>query len=108
MIIIKIEAFQLRIPLQPGNRSAASTWGPEGLHAVDSLPVNVTTDQGLEGWSESFGFTGVPVTQRTVDAVIAPLCIGQDSTRIDPLMGAVQDKLAVFGRGGRSRTPCPR
>jgi L-alanine-DL-glutamate epimerase-like enolase superfamily enzyme len=67
---------------------------------VDSLLVKVTTDQGLAGWGESFGFTAVPVTQRAIDAVIAPLCTGQDATRIGPLMGEVQQKLAVFGRGG--------
>jgi L-alanine-DL-glutamate epimerase-like enolase superfamily enzyme len=32
--------------------------------------------------------------------VIAPLCVGRDATRIGPLMGDVQAKLAVFGRGG--------
>lgn len=100
MIITRIETFPLRIPFKPGNRSAASAWGPKGLHAVDSLLVRVATDQGLEGWGEAFGFTGAPVTQRAVDAVIAPLCVGRDATRIGPLMGEVQDKLAVFGRGG--------
>jgi L-alanine-DL-glutamate epimerase-like enolase superfamily enzyme len=100
MIITRVEAFPLRIPFKPGNRSAASAWGPKGLHAVDSLLVKVTTDQGLEGWGESFGFTGVPVTQRAIDAVIAPLCVGQDATRIAPLMADLQVKLAVFGRGG--------
>jgi L-alanine-DL-glutamate epimerase-like enolase superfamily enzyme len=100
LIITGIETFALRIPFRPGSRSAASAWGPQGLHAVDSLLVKVTTDQGLDGWGEAFGFTGVPVTRRAVDAVIAPLCVGQDATRIGPLMGEVQDKLAVFGRGG--------
>jgi L-alanine-DL-glutamate epimerase-like enolase superfamily enzyme len=100
MIITSIETFPLRIPFRPGSQSAASAWGPKGLHAVDSLLVKVTTDQGLTGWGESFGFTGLPVTQRAVDAVIAPLCVGQDATRIGPLMAEVQAKLAVFGRGG--------
>jgi L-alanine-DL-glutamate epimerase-like enolase superfamily enzyme len=100
MIISRIETFPLRIPFQPGNRSAASAWGPKGLHAVDSLLVKVTTDQGLDGWGESFGFTGIPVTQRAIDAVIAPLCIGRDATRIGPLMDDVQRTLSVFGRGG--------
>ena len=100
MIISGIETFPLRIPFNPGNKSAASAWGPKGLHAVDSLLVRVTTDSGLEGWGESFGFTGVPVTQRAVDAVIAPLCAGEDATHIGPLMAGIQDKLAVFGRGG--------
>ena len=100
MIIASVETFALRIPFKPGNRSAASAWGPKGLHAVDSLLVKVTTDGGLEGWGESFGFIGVPVTQRAIGAVIAPLCVGQDATRIGPLMGRIQEKLAVFGRGG--------
>ncbi len=104
MIITGIETFPLRIPFRAGNRSgsrsAASAWGPKGLRAVDSLLVRVTTDQGIDGWGEAFGFTGVPVTQQAVDAVIAPLCVGQDATRIGPLMGEVQEKLAVFGRGG--------
>jgi L-alanine-DL-glutamate epimerase-like enolase superfamily enzyme len=100
MIITSVETFPLRIPFKPGHLSAASAWGPKGLHAVDSLIVKVTTDQGLEGWGESFGFTGVPVTRQALDAVIAPLCVGQDATRIGLLAGDVQRKLAVFGRGG--------
>jgi hypothetical protein len=47
MIIASVETFPLRIPFRPGNRSAASAWGPKGLHAVDSLLVKVTTDQGF-------------------------------------------------------------
>jgi L-alanine-DL-glutamate epimerase-like enolase superfamily enzyme len=100
MIITSVQTFPLRIPFKPGNRSAASAWGPKGLHAVDSLLVKVTTDQGLDGWGESFGFTGVPVTQRAIDAVIAPLCVGRDATHIGRLMHEVQVQLAVFGRGG--------
>jgi L-alanine-DL-glutamate epimerase-like enolase superfamily enzyme len=100
MIISSIETFPIRIPFHPGNRSAESAWGPKGLHAVDSLLVKVTTDQGIEGWGESFGFTGVPVTERAIDAVVAPLCLGQDATQIASLIGDVQKKLSVFGRGG--------
>jgi L-alanine-DL-glutamate epimerase-like enolase superfamily enzyme len=58
MIITSVETFPLRIPFKPGSKSAASAWGPAGLHAVDSLLVKVTTDEGLAGWGESFGFTG--------------------------------------------------
>jgi L-alanine-DL-glutamate epimerase-like enolase superfamily enzyme len=34
------------------------------------------------------------------DELIAPICLGQDPTRIAPLMLEVQKKLHVFGRGG--------
>jgi L-alanine-DL-glutamate epimerase-like enolase superfamily enzyme len=100
LIIASIEAFPLRIPFKPGTGSAVSARRPENLHAVDSLLVKVRTDEGLEGWGEAFGFTAVPVTQRAIDEVIAPLCVGQDAGRIVPLMRDVQEKLHVFGRGG--------
>jgi L-alanine-DL-glutamate epimerase-like enolase superfamily enzyme len=100
MIIARIETFPLRIPLKPGIRSAASAWGQKDLPTVDSLLVKVTTDQGVEGWGEAFGFVAVPVTQRAIDELIAPLCVGQDASGIAPLMREVQEKLHVFGRGG--------
>jgi L-alanine-DL-glutamate epimerase-like enolase superfamily enzyme len=100
VIVTSIKAFPLRIPFRRGTRSAASAWGPGDLPAVDSLLVKVTTDEGLEGWGEAFGFTGVPVAQRAIDEVIAPLCLRQDALRIVPLMSQVQEKLHVFGRGG--------
>src|ERR1700761_83662 len=96
MIITGIETVPLRIPFRPGSGSASSAWRA----AVDSLLVKVTTDQGIDGWGEAFGFAGVPVTQRAVDAVIAPLCVGRDATRIGPLTAEVQRELAVLGRGG--------
>lgn len=89
MIIAGIETFPLRIPFKADNGSA-----------VDSLLVKVTTDQGLEGWGEGFGFEAVPLTRQAVDELIAPLCVGQDATRIAALMRAVQEKLHVFGRAG--------
>ncbi len=89
MIIAGIETFPLRIPFTSQARPA-----------VDSLLVRVTTDQGLTGWGEAFGFEAVPVTGRAVSELLAPLCVGQDAARIVPLMRAVQEKLQVFGRGG--------
>jgi L-alanine-DL-glutamate epimerase-like enolase superfamily enzyme len=66
---------------------------------VDSLAVKVTTGQGLEGWGEAFGITAVPVTQRAIDELIAPLRVGRDGTRSAPLMHDVRAKLHVFGQG---------
>lgn len=100
MIITAIETFPLHIPLKAGSKSDASAWGDRNLPAVDSLLVKVTTDQGLEGWGEAFGFRAVASAKLAVDELIAPLCIGQDATRIGPLMLEVQKKLHVFGRGG--------
>ena len=100
MIIANIETFPLRIPFKPGTRAAASAWGEKGLPVADSLLVRVTTDQGLEGWGETFGFRAVSSAQLAIDELIAPLCIGGDATQIGPLMMEVQKKLHVFGRSG--------
>jgi L-alanine-DL-glutamate epimerase-like enolase superfamily enzyme len=100
MLITGVETFPLRIPFKPGQASAASVWGPADRPAVDSLLVKVTTDQGYEGWGEAFGLRAVAVTQHAIDDLIAPLCLGEDASRIAPLMLDVQKELQVFGRGG--------
>ena len=100
MIIAAIETIPLRIPFRAGTKSASSAWGDSNLPAADSLLVKVTTDQGLIGWGEAFGFRAVASARLAVDQLIAPLCIGKDATLIDPLMLDVQGKLHVFGRGG--------
>jgi L-alanine-DL-glutamate epimerase-like enolase superfamily enzyme len=100
MIITEIETVPLRIPFKPGIRSDASAWGDSNLPAADALLVKVTTDQGLVGWGEAFGFRAVASAKLAVDQLIAPLCVGKDATRIEPLMLEVQKKLHVFGRGG--------
>jgi len=98
MNIAKIETFPLRIPFKPNTGAAASPWGDKGLPVADSLLVKVTTNQGLEGWGETFGFRAVPLAKLAIDELLAPLCIGRDATQIGPLMLEVQKKLHIFGR----------
>ena len=74
MIIISVEAIPLRIPFRAGTKSDASAWGDSNLPAADSLLVKVTTDQGLVGWGEAFGFRAVASAKLAVDQLIAPLC----------------------------------
>ena len=100
MIITSVEPFALRIPFKVGNKSDASAWGDSNLPAADSLLVKVTTDQGLVGWGEAFGFRAVASAKLAIDQLIAPLCLGRDATRIKLLMLDIQKKLHVFGRGG--------
>lgn len=98
-VIAKIETVPLRIPFKAGSTSDVSLWGDK-LTAEDSLLVKVTTDTGVAGWGEAFGFGAVASAKLAVDELIAPLCIGQGATRIGPLMLALEKKLHVFGRGG--------
>jgi L-alanine-DL-glutamate epimerase-like enolase superfamily enzyme len=100
MIIIRIETFPLHIPLKAGSRTDAAAWGDRNLPAVDSLLVKVTTDEGLEGWGEAFGYRAVDSVKFAIETLIAPICIGQDAALVRPLMLEVQKKLHIFGRGG--------
>jgi L-alanine-DL-glutamate epimerase-like enolase superfamily enzyme len=100
MIIAGVESIPLRIPFKAGTKSDASAWGDSNLPAADSLLVKVTTDRGLVGWGEAFGFRAVASAKLAVDQLIAPICVGQDAARIEPLMWEVQKKLHVFGRAG--------
>src|SRR6266481_170033 len=100
MIIAKVDAFPLRIPVKRGSTADAAAWGDKGLPAADSLIIRVTTDDGLEGWGEAFGFRAVSSAKLAVEELIAPLCIGRDATRIAPLMFDLHKTLHIFGRGG--------
>ena len=74
--------------------------GRGGSANVDSLIVAVTTDTGVVGWGETFGFTAVPVIKAAIDSVLAPECVGRDATQIRKLMLDLQKKFHVFGRSG--------
>jgi hypothetical protein len=75
-VIAKIETVPLRIPFKGGSTSDASLWGHK-LTAEDSLLVKVTTDTGMEGWGEAFGFGAVASAKLAVD----DLSCGQSPVR---------------------------
>ena len=100
MHIEGVEAITLSIPFRPGGHAAAAVWGDSGLPTADSLLVKVTTDAGLVGWGEAFGFRAASTIKAAVDHMIAPQCIGRDVGAIVPLMGEIQRTLQVFGRSG--------
>ena len=47
------------------------------------------------GWGEAFGIRAFASANLAIDQLIAPLCVGQDATRIESLMLDVQKKLHV-------------
>jgi L-alanine-DL-glutamate epimerase-like enolase superfamily enzyme len=98
--IASIESIPLRIPFTVGGQSDVGAWGKAGLQTVDSLVVKVTTDTGVVGWGETFGFTSVPVAKLVIDTVLAPEVIGRDVTQLEKLMFEMQKKFHIFGRSG--------
>lgn len=100
MKIAKIESIPLRIPFTTGGPSDAGVWGKAGLQTVDSLIVSVTTDEGIVGWGETFGFSAIPAVKVAIDSILAPDCVGRDAAQIGKLMLDLQKKFQVFGRSG--------
>ncbi len=100
MKITAIETILLRVPYSAGGSKDAHAWGGAAWSTADALLVKVTTDAGLVGWGEAFGYNAIPATRVAIDQIIAPLCIGRDPLGIEALMQECQQKLHIFGRGG--------
>ncbi|SEF05619.1 L-alanine-DL-glutamate epimerase [Burkholderia sp. WP9] len=100
MKIEMIETFPLRIPYTVDGKSEPAAWGSGNLNATDSLVVKVTTDDGIIGWGETFGFTAIPSVRVAVDKIVGPEYIGRDASQRELAMLEIQKKLHVFGRSG--------
>lgn len=100
MKIDAIETVVLSIPFTAGGGTDTDAWGGKPWRTADALLVKVTTDTGLVGWGEAFGYNVIPATRAAIDHMLAPICIGRDPLAIEPLMLELQQKLHIFGRGG--------
>src|SRR5882762_8088891 len=100
MKIAMIEVIVVGIPFAGWSKSAESAWGKKNASRADSLLVKVTTEGGVIGWGEAFGFTAIPAVKAAIEEVIAPLCIGVSALNIGSLMLDVQKRLHIFGRSG--------
>lgn len=100
MKIDKIETMVLRIPYTSGGPSDTEVWGGKPWQTADVLLVKVSTDEGVAGWGEAFGYNVIPATRVAIDQILAPMCIGRDALGIETLMQEIQQKLHIFGRSG--------
>lgn len=100
MKIEAIETIQVCIPYTTGGSADAEAWGGKSWTTADALLVKITTDAGIVGWGEAFGYNVIPATRAAIEQMIAPLCVGRDPLQIESLMLELQQKLHVFGRAG--------
>ena len=68
MKIAMIQVIVVSIPFAGGGKSAASAWGKKNASSADSLLVKVTTEGGIIGWGEAFGFTAIPAVKAAIEA----------------------------------------
>ncbi|HUU73557.1 MAG TPA: mandelate racemase/muconate lactonizing enzyme family protein [Burkholderiales bacterium] len=100
MKIAAIETIEVRIPYTAGSASQTSAWGGKEWLTADALLVKVSTDNGITGWGEAFGYNIIPATKVVLDELVTPICLGKDADDIGTLMLDLQRKLHIFGRGG--------
>lgn len=98
MKITEVETMLLRLPFR--HSGPPTGFGGKLWTTLDTLLVRVTTDEGVTGWGEAFGYNVNEGTKATLDTLIAPLCIGRDPLAIGALIADLQRKLHLFGRGG--------
>jgi L-alanine-DL-glutamate epimerase-like enolase superfamily enzyme len=86
MKIERIETMVLRIPYSSGGPSDTEAWGGKAWKTADVLLVKISTDAGVTGWGEAFGYNVIPATQVAIDQILSPMCVGRDALAIESLM----------------------
>lgn len=110
MKIIDIETIVVAIPYQ--HDGAATGFGGTIWRDLSFLLIKVTTDEGLTGWGEAFGYNAIPATRTAMLDIVKPLAIGQamslksiaSSGRalhdVPEFMDRLKKPLHLFGRSG--------
>jgi L-alanine-DL-glutamate epimerase-like enolase superfamily enzyme len=101
MLITSVRAHHVRIPYDAG--VASFRQGASAIAALDIVLVEVTTDAGLTGWGDAFGYVCPRSTTTAVEEMIAPQAQGleaPDADAIPAFMERIQRNLHLFGRYG--------
>jgi len=101
MLITGVRAHHISIPYDSG--VASFRQGASAISALDIIMVEVSTDAGVTGWGDAFGYVCPRTTLTAVNEMIAPQARGQtvpDAADIPAFMEQIQRNLHLFGRYG--------
>jgi D-galactarolactone cycloisomerase len=98
MIITSIEPILISVPYRHGGPTPKGDARP--WVTMDTLLVKVTTNDGLIGWGEAFGFGGCATTVTAIKTLVAPVCVGQSAEDVGALSALVARRLHNLGRNG--------
>ncbi len=101
MQITEVRAHHIRIPYDAG--VASFKQGASAIAAVDIVLVEVSTDAGLTGWGDAWGYVCPRSTATAIDEMVAPQARGQEApgaAGIPAFMERIQRNLHLFGRYG--------
>jgi L-alanine-DL-glutamate epimerase-like enolase superfamily enzyme len=101
MLITDVRAHHIRIPYDAG--VASFKQGASAISALDIVLIEVSTDVGLTGWGDAWGYVCPKSTATAIHEMVAPQARGQeapDPTGILAFMEQMQRNLHLFGRYG--------
>ena len=101
MLITDVRAHHVRIPYDAG--VASFKQGASAIAALDIVLVEVSTDTGLTGWGDAWGYVCPQTTCAAIAEMIAPQARGleaPDASGIAAFMERIQRNLHLFGRYG--------
>src|SRR5207247_10635969 len=97
MLITNVRAHHIRIPYDAG--VPIFRQGASAIAALDMILVEVSTDAGLTGWGDPFGYVSPRTTATAVEEMIAPQAKGfevPDAAGIPAFMERIQRNLHLF------------
>lgn len=98
MKITAIDPILLSIPFEDGGTGLGMT--PQRWHTLDTVLVRVSTDTGLVGWGEAFGYFCHRAVATHLRELVAGPFIGREISDPAALNLEMQQRLALFGRYG--------
>jgi L-alanine-DL-glutamate epimerase-like enolase superfamily enzyme len=94
MRIIDVKAYPLRLPLRSKNLPASV------VPSITPVIVKVSTDEGINGAGEAYGFACAPITAKAVEAGLRPILVGKDPLQIHKLWEELYRVTFHYGRAG--------
>jgi D-galactarolactone cycloisomerase len=101
MKIVRADTHWIAVPFEHGGPSNTGFGGRPWAN-MQTLIVEIETDNGLVGHGEIFGHNGIPSALAAFEHQIKPFILGRDASAIAPLMLELQKVNHNFGRYGQT------
>ena len=95
MKITDVQAYLLAIPMKEVDFPCPWVWG-----GFNQIMVEITTDDGIKGYGEAFGY-GVPqAVAAVINHTLRPMLLGADPMNITSLVNRLFHQTHIYGRYG--------
>jgi D-galactarolactone cycloisomerase len=101
MKIVRADTHWIAVPFEHGGPTTTGFGGRPWAN-MQTLIVEIETDNGLVGHGEIFGHNGIPAALAAFEHQIKPFLLGRDARAIGPLMLELQKVNHNFGRYGQT------